>query len=452
MKKNGMLYKGMFVFVALALLLSGCDALNLNGQVADSSLKASGTISADSVQLAPEVAGKVVEIAVKKGDTVKAGDMIFRLDDAMLQAQYAQAQAGVQAAQSGVAAAQIRVTNAQAQYDLALQSARQQDQANRNSDWKATQPSQITLPGWYFEKGEQIAALQSQLVDAQKKVDDELANLDKTLKDASNSDFVGAEKRLDGAQQLFNIAQKTLDDAKAAKDNTTLADAAQKSLDAAQSELDAAQKSYNQMLSSDAATKVREARARVAVARSILQNVQDAIDHLNSGDESLQVTLAKTGLEQVKSGLDQANAALAQAQAAEQLTQVQLNKAIVKSNTSGVVLSAPVNVGEFAAPGTTIVEVGGLDSVTLTVYIPESQYGKVQLGEKAKISVDSFSGKTFDGNVTLIANQAEFTPRNVQTADSRSTTVYKVEITISNPDHALKPGMPADAVLTGAKL
>jgi multidrug resistance efflux pump len=106
-----------------------------------------------------------------------------------------------------------------------------------------------------------------------------------------------------------------------------------------------------------------------------------------------------------------------------------------------------MNVGEVAAAGATIVEVGQLDQVTLTVYIPENQYGRIKLGESAKISVDSFPGKTFAGSVTYIADQAEFTPRNVQTVDSRSTTVYKVEITLPNPDSDLKPGMPADATL-----
>jgi HlyD family secretion protein len=71
----------------------------------------------------------------------------------------------------------------------------------------------------------------------------------------------------------------------------------------------------------------------------------------------------------------------------------------------------------------------------------------VQLGQEADVVVDSFAGKTFAGKVTFISDQAEFTPRTVQTVESRSTTVYKVEITIPNPQHDLKPGMPADATI-----
>jgi HlyD family secretion protein len=110
-----------------------------------------------------------------------------------------------------------------------------------------------------------------------------------------------------------------------------------------------------------------------------------------------------------------------------------------------VVLSRPQNPGEITAAGATVVEIGELDSVKLTVYIPEDQYGAIKLAQEVKVSVDSFTGRSFTGKVTYISNQAEFTPRNVQTVESRSTTVYAIEITIDNPNHDLKDGMPADA-------
>jgi multidrug resistance efflux pump len=131
------------------------------------------------------------------------------------------------------------------------------------------------------------------------------------------------------------------------------------------------------------------------------------------------------------------------------LLDVQIGKLAVKTPTGGVVLDQPLNVGEMASPGATVVQIGNLDDVTLTVYIPENQYGNVKLGQKAVISVDTFPGKTFEGTVHYISDQAEFTPRNVQTVESRSTTVYAVKIKIPNPDHSLKPGMPADAEFSG---
>lgn len=83
----------------------------------------------------------------------------------------------------------------------------------------------------------------------------------------------------------------------------------------------------------------------------------------------------------------------------------------------------------------------------LTVYISETDIGRVRLGQTAEVTVDSFPGRVFRGTVTFIAQNAEFTPRNVQTRDERATTVFAVRVTLPNADHALKPGMPADVTL-----
>lgn len=431
------------VAIGVSGLLAGCASLGGNG--ANSPLKASGTISTDTIQVAPEIAGKIAEIKVNKGETVQAGDVLFRLDDQLLQAQNSQAQAAVQVGKASLDAAQGRLAGAQVAYDQAVLAARQQDQARHSTSWEASQPDKITLPVWYFSKSEQMVALEAQVTAAQQGLDVETGNLERVLKDASNSDFVGAEKRLVEAQEAFTIAQATLDEARAARDNTQLVDAAQKNLDSAQSDLDSAQSSYDQMLTSDAASRVMEARARYAVAQERLNNTQDALDLLRTGDQSLAVQAAKTAVDSAHTGVSQAEASLAQAEAAMQMAKVQLDKTIVTAPGSGLVLARPLNSGEVASPGTTVVEIGSLDKVTLAVYIPENQYGNILLGQKATVTVDSFPGKTYDGTVTFVSDQAEFTPRNVQTVESRSTTVYKIEIMLANPSHDLKPGMPADA-------
>jgi HlyD family secretion protein len=66
-----------------------------------------------------------------------------------------------------------------------------------------------------------------------------------------------------------------------------------------------------------------------------------------------------------------------------------------------------------------------------------------------QVSVDSFPGQSFAGLVTGIGGEPEFTPRNVATAEERINTYYQVEISLSNPDLLLKPGMPADALFVG---
>ena len=87
---------------------------------------------------------------------------------------------------------------------------------------------------------------------------------------------------------------------------------------------------------------------------------------------------------------------------------------------------------------------GKLNTLQITVYVPEDTYGRVKLGQTAKMTVDSYPGVSFTALVVHIADQAEFTPRNVQTAEGRRTTVYAIKLDVPNPDGKLKPGMPAD--------
>lgn len=119
----------------------------------------------------------------------------------------------------------------------------------------------------------------------------------------------------------------------------------------------------------------------------------------------------------------------------------------VRTPISGLLLTRAIEPGEIATPGGTLLVVGDLSTLTLTVYVPEDRYGQVYLGQTYPVSVDSFPGQTFSGRITHIADEAEFTPRNVQTVQGRKNTVYAVRLTLDNPDLALKPGMPADVRL-----
>jgi HlyD family secretion protein len=110
----------------------------------------------------------------------------------------------------------------------------------------------------------------------------------------------------------------------------------------------------------------------------------------------------------------------------------------------GTVLERLVEPQEFAAPGSTVMVVAQLDDLKLKVYMPENRYGQIMLGQRYPVAVDSFPDETFWGQVRSVADKAEFTPRNVQTKDSRETTVYAVELALEPSGGKLKPGMPAD--------
>ena len=424
MKKKSLI--SISLFIILCIFLSGCE--NLNGQ--STSLKASGTISAVQVDVAPQIGGTVLSVSTEEGAQVKKGDELFRIDDSLLMAQRDQADASVTLAESALATAKT-------QYDLAVDSARQQERQTRINSWNIEQSSQFKLPVWYFDKNEKLASAKVEMDAAKADLDEEKASLEKILNDKASAGFLTAEKRLANAEASFLIADQVLTQATNAKDKEELQDFAQDQYDTAKTELDSAQSNYDRLLTTQAAKDVLEGRARVRVTQERYDRALDYYNSLLSGDQSLQVKVAESNVSQAEAGLKQAQAALS-------VIDVQLEKTIVKAPVDGIILARNIEVGETIAPNAVVLTVGPLENVNLTVYIPETEYGKVKLNEKVSIQVDSFPDETFTGAVVYISDQAEFTPRNVQTMEGRRTTVYAVKIDVPNPDLKLKPGMPAD--------
>jgi HlyD family secretion protein len=140
-----------------------------------------------------------------------------------------------------------------------------------------------------------------------------------------------------------------------------------------------------------------------------------------------------------------AQAQMLEAEAALDAIQVQLDKLTLTAPRDGLVSQKLVNPGELAAPGAVLLELSDIDTVDLTVFIPETRIGQVKIGQKALVYVDAYEDEVFEGTVSFIAHEAEFTPRNVQTQEERVNLVFAVKITLDNADHRLKPGMPADA-------
>lgn len=130
--------------------------------------------------------------------------------------------------------------------------------------------------------------------------------------------------------------------------------------------------------------------------------------------------------------------------AALTLAENQLSYTTITSPIKGSILSKAVETGELVVPGSPIATMANLDQVKLYLYVGEKVVGKLKLGGKVKVTIDSQPGKPFMGWVSYISNKEEFTPKPIQTQEERTTYVYKVKVIIPNPDHILKPGMPAD--------
>ena len=92
-------------------------------------------------------------------------------------------------------------------------------------------------------------------------------------------------------------------------------------------------------------------------------------------------------------------------------------------------------------------KVSDLTKVNLIIYVSEEELGKVKLGQAADVSSDTYPDKKYEGKITYISPEAEFTPKNIQTKDERTKLVFAVKIKVKNPEFELKPGMPADAAV-----
>jgi HlyD family secretion protein len=208
---------------------------------------------------------------------------------------------------------------------------------------------------------------------------------------------------------------------------------------------------------------VREARAAATAAAADKKRIEEVyaqgsatqklLDDARAGAERTAAALA--GAEQTLARLEHGNRP-EEIRIAE--TQVELAKAklaLAEKSVADCVINAPLDgtvttrsrePGEWATPGAPLVTLSRLDEVWLAIYIPENNLGRVKLRQKASVRLDG-SDQRYEGVVTFISPEAEFTPKNAQTPDERAKLVYRVKITLKNPNGVFKPGLPADAIL-----
>lgn len=418
------------IIVLLLIALSVYFIVTQTSGPDETALTASGAIEAVQVNVAPEIAGKVTEVLVNEGQSVSTGTPLLRLDPSLLTAQRAVASAAVDSANAALASAQTK-------YDQTLQAALAAQAEARAKDWQTSAPSEFDQPGWYLKQDEQILAAQTELDSARAAIDDAQTRLDKVINRLDAADYLEAEKNLAEARAAFVIAKQVKDQAGKASDNKGLFDAAQDYYDEALSDLEDAQKEYDDLLDTDAAEDIEYARGQVIIAQQRYDAAYARLLTLQTGAESPAVLAAAKELDKAKSTLAQAEASLA-------LVDAQIAKLMVNAPMDGVILTRNVEPGEFVQPGATMLTIGNINELTITVYIPENRYGEILLGQSAEVMVDSFPGEVFTAAVTQIADKAEFTPRNVQTVEGRSSTVFAIKLKVADPEGKLKIGMPAD--------
>lgn len=181
----------------------------------------------------------------------------------------------------------------------------------------------------------------------------------------------------------------------------------------------------------DAKTRRDVAQARVRGAQERAQAASDALARVRAGARPQEIDAARARVAAVE-----AQIAALQKNAAD---------AVVKSPVGGIVTSRLLDTGEMAAPHAPIAVVTDLDHAWANIYVDERLVPQLTIGHTATIVTDA--GQRLSGTITFISPKAEFTPRNVQTAEERSKLVYRIKVTADNKAGVLKPGMPVEAEL-----
>ncbi len=420
-------------FIPLVLAGTGLIALviwyfgfrpALNGN----ELTASGTITITQVQIGSELGGLIAAVNVEEGDSVQQGEVLVELDSDSLLAQRAQAQAS---------------------YDLLVSGGTPEQRAARIAAAElAVLVAEQAVQNLYDGADLALAQVKLKRADALEELDQAeyewYINQPGNRYTASSLNDAKADVRL--AEKRLSAARKNLENA----DGATAKAIAQNALYDAERAYYQAVWLLDWLQSDPTEIEIAQLDADLEYARAILADLERDIEQLADGPDPDALALAEAQLKNAEEQLGLARSGpgeeeLEVARAGLDLLEVQIGKLSITAPADGLILTRVIQPGEIVLPGSTLMVLGVMEDMEITVYVPEDRYGEISIGQQATVSVDSFPGVRFEAEVAAIADQAEFTPRNVQTAEGRRNTVFAIYLKVK-ADQRLKPGMPADVI------
>ncbi len=384
--------KKLVVGIVVVMLIVGAYFYfsGRNGRNPGKTIPVSGNIELTEVNIAFKTSGKLMERTVDEGDVVKKGQVIARLDRDQLLAQREREAAGLNSAISQLA---------QAETSLA------------------------------WEKENVAADVEQRKAD----LNSYQARLQELKNGSRPQEIQEAKAAVDSVQSEYDRAKRDWDRAQTLYKNDDISTAQHDQYRTRWESSDAALKQAKERQS------LVLAGPRVEQIEAAAAQVQRALGSLKMAESNaLEIKRREQELAFRRSEIERAKASLA-------LIDTQLSDTIAVSPVDGVVLVKAADVGEVLAAGTTIVTIGDIHHPWLRAYINETDLGRVKLGAKARITTDSYPGKVYEGQVSFIASEAEFTPKQIQTQEEREKLVYRIKITLPNPHQELKSNMPADA-------
>jgi multidrug resistance efflux pump len=301
-----------------------------------------------------------------------------------------------------------------------------------------------------------IAELQTQLAQAQARVDQQQAAFGKLERGARPEEKAQARAATEAAKAQLEavrnwprpeeIAQARAAVAAAAAEVNNAEASYQRALrlretgDLSRQDFDAARYRYDNL---QAQLKARKEQLELLLNGSRKEDIRAAEERFKQAQEAERLVLAGSRAEDISS----ARAQLAEARSRVEQIKVQIAEGQVTSPARAVVEVLAVRPGDLLMPHQTVTQLLEKDQIWVRIYVPEPQLGLISLGQRAKIKVDTFNDRTFDGVIEQINSQGEFTPRNIQSRDERNHQVFGIKVRIDNREGKLKSGMAAEVSL-----
>ena len=382
--------KPIVILLLLAAAGAAVWAYRGMGKVPDNRLMVSGNIELTEVNIAFKTAGRLLERTVDEGDAVKKSQLIARLDRDQLMAQRDREAAGLASSEAQLVQAQTAVELARA--SLAA------DIETRRADLSSMEARLAELKN---------GARPQEKLDAKAAVENAASELDRARKDWERAQTLHKNDDISTAQfdQFRNRFESATAVLKSAREREAL------------------------VLAGPRIEQVNAQQGQVERARGAVKTAEANAIELKRREQEIPTRRAE----------------IARSRAGLALIEAQLADTVATSPVDGVVLVKAADVGEVLAPGTTVVTVGDIDHPWVRGYVNETDLGRVKLGAKARVTSDSYPGKIYNGTVTFIASDAEFTPKQIQTQQERVKLVYRIKIEVENPGRQLKSNMPVDA-------
>ena len=350
----------------------------------------SGNIEFTQIHIAFKTSGKLIEFPIDEGDEVTQGMILARLDMQQQQEQRIREQAALDVAETSLA-----------QHLTSIE----------------------------YSK----ASLEADILSREALLRQAKANLDQLLEGSRAQEIREAGAAVNQAQSQYALAQEEWQRAQVLYSND-----------------DISTSQYDQY------------RSRFTQTQAALQQAEQRLSLVQEGPRKEDIEAARARVEKAEASVQQAEASRLEikrkeqevdtrrAQIAQARAQVGVIDAIIADGTvtaplDGIILEKSAEIGEVVAAGTTIATLGNINKPWLRGYIREQDHGRVKLGMKVRITTDSFPDKVYEGRLSYIASEAEFTPKQIQTPEERVKLVYRIKIEADNPQQELKLNMPASA-------